>query len=248
MTDNTPPSPKAPKQPHQNPRTPRKKMSREMQWIGLIVLVFGVLAVSAVGLFAYQRFSAGAPRVPSAEQVQGVDTAVQTQAAESAAPQASPAPPVSQAEGKNSLLSSMRDMRVERPASGQVKGEDVNVRAIRGVWEINSADNSGVIELAWDGQYRLLIAGSGPVRFFSNGTYEMREGGTLVFMPDSSIRPPQDDYLYQTIYSQPFAVQVAMQNKYMIWSPAQTSVGFFQPSVHPFLKLVPDNMAVWEPM
>jgi hypothetical protein len=240
--DKTPPPLKAPAR--------AKKMSRESQWIGIVVLAFGLIAMITVGILAFSRFSGGDNNVEQALQRQQQEQAQQS--ARQATPQSSvpssQAPAAKPASRSGDLLSSMNKMGDSDDKELAIDKETIAYGDIKGAWEIGLPEHVGVVDFKGDGTYRILLEDTKNTskRLYSNGTYELQENGVLILTPNSSMRPPVDGYSYRAVYQGPYALQLSLQKGYMIWTAPPANLGFYQSSVHPFLRFAPENLAVWE--
>jgi hypothetical protein len=206
--------------------------SPESRWIGFLVLGFGLMAVIAVGLLFM------AQKAPPAQ--------------ESPAPAVDSVSPAPQATaGKQNLTDSLqaigtaRKEEDETPALGKA-----DARSIEGVWEARLNDGKAVIELK-GGSYRLITDSNDEVsrqRYFSSGGYKVIEGGVLVLTPSADAAAPEDDYTYNPIYLGEIPVVIGLREGRMVWLAPGPEVRIFVPTIHPFLRLAPDGVAVWSPL
>ena len=200
---------------------PARKQSSESRWIGFLVLGFGILAVVAVGLLALQNSK-------------GVEDTINQQAAQSA-------------EEQNDLAEALDGIRDGVRTQQENAIEDADLDTIKGVWETQLVSGKAVIELK-KSKYRMIVAGDGESsrRYYSNGTYEIMEDGVLVLTPNLTSRPPQDSYRYSHVHRGPIPVKIGQQEGYMIWTPPGIQSKVFVPSIHPFLRLASEQIAVWK--
>lgn len=195
--------------------------SREAQWIGFLILGFGVLAVIAVGILAYNRFAKDNPeREAVSELAKSIESARKQEQKE---PQ-NPAP--------------------QKPA--YKRQHSLQIKDIEGTWQTSLPDGQAVFQL--EGRvYSMIVAFNDPRlnRFYSSGTYDIRED-IVILEPRLDWQLPEDGFEYSTLAMSHFPVLISVQRGQMIWQIPPTGEGIYVPPVHPFLRLTQDKTAVWK--
>lgn len=199
-------------------------MSAQMQWVGYVVLGFGLLACIAVVMLFFS--ATGQPEAPNQPPDLIADSPVE------------PAPPASQ-----SPRPAPEPVVIERPE----RQEDIKIKEIQGVWQARLKDANAVVQIK-DGVYRLIISFDYPglPRRYSNGTYEMK-GDQLILTPKSEWGPQKsaDGFVeYLPLTSVGFSTLVARSKETLVWmtTPDQTV------EYHVFFRLTPEGMVVWTPL
>lgn len=205
-----------------------KSSSAVSSWIGFLVLAFGVLSVATVGFLIYGQ-KAGGDRPDAAEPQAQLRTQAQVQNDELA-----------------TALNTSQARNAKPPKAKDVR--NLNVADVAGVWNTDLEETTSVLELAKDQTYRMMVADKNgrPVRYHSSGSYEIVDGTLLVFRPDTSIPPPQDEFTYRALLIRPMAVSVERQGDYMVWTRPPADAPVLVSVVHPFLRMAAEEIAVWD--
>lgn len=266
MTDDSmPPSKPSSQNPRQSSRgrRPTQKppllgLSKESEFIGYIVLGFGVLAVIAVLLVAVNRFGGASKNVVTQNNVTGV---AQTDPLPSSV---KPVTPQNNQDLQNrvaqDLLGNMKENFSTEPIEIQKKDKNqllfdrqpnIKPSDIEGSWQANVGKKTAVLQMV-NGTYQIIIAD--PMEYsyrkYSSGNYTMIED-IILFQPRTDWPkpkpPPGTDVQYSQITMAKFPAIAAIQKGKMLWqNPPASEKRVYVPRGLAVAKDTANGLIVWQ--
>ncbi|MCI5059787.1 MAG: hypothetical protein MRY79_01810 [Alphaproteobacteria bacterium] len=134
----------------------------------------------------------------------------------------------------------------EKPAYKPKKS--ITERQMLGNWETRVEEGRALLQLQ-GGTYRLVIIRDNPAasRWYSNGYYELREGGLLMLKPNLDWGPPKSNkYSYRLLTRAKIPVIASLYKGRLVWQVPGPNVDVYVPNTHPFLSLASNDIAFWK--
>ncbi len=257
MPPNKPPS-QSPRQRPAGRGLPQKSrvigVSNESEFIGYLVLGFGILAVIAVLLIAVNRFG-GSEGKPQLQQAQSESVNPQT---------VQPPVTTNTKETHNRIAQDLlggiqsppeKPKAQTRPAAKKdlyfTRQPNLKPESIAGAWQAMIGSSTAVLQIN-AGTYQIVLADPKEYsrRLYSSGTYKILDDMVVLSprMDWSAPTPPVGtDVFYQSITTAPFPVMVGMKGGRMLWqNPPSTETRVYVPRSMPLMQNHTQGFITWQ--
>lgn len=226
------------------------KPSKESQFVGYLVLGFGILAVIAVLIVAAKKFG-NTPQPQQATQTQPSQPVptlppentkeTQKRIAQDLLTTMNTAPEKPKAQPK---IAPKKDLYFSRQPG-------LKPESITGAWQALIGQSTAVLQMN-GGTYQIVLADPKEYsrRLYSSGTYTILDDMILLNprMDWSAPTPPVGtDVFYQSITTAPFPVMVGMKGGRMLWqNPPSTETRVYVPRAMPLMQDRSQGFITWQ--
>jgi len=196
-------------------RALRFLMAKENR-LGAIILCLGVVAIIVVAFMALSRWSGGS----SVERFYAQEETIKK-------PPAYVQP-------------------VESSKPKYRRQENITPQQIIGAWEVQTEKGRGLLQLN-NGAYKfaLIQENAAVANIYSMGNYRL-QNDLMIFEPNTNRAERQREFQgYRMLTRSPFPVLVARKGRNLVFQKPDGRVNIYVPPVHPFLRLMPDELAVF---
>lgn len=122
----------------------------------------------------------------------------------------------------------------------------ITERQLIGDWDSRIDEGRALLQLR-EGTYRLVIImdNKAAARWYSNGYYELSEGGLLVLKPNLDWGAPTGQAQYRILTRADMPVIASLYKGRLVWQKPDSNIDIYVPNTHPFLDLIQSKIAFW---
>ncbi|MEM6811568.1 MAG: hypothetical protein AAF549_03780 [Pseudomonadota bacterium] len=124
--------------------------------------------------------------------------------------------------------------------------QDIKRAQIEGAWDMRNEAYRGLLQLS-QGNYKLVLIHNTDRRLqrYSVGTYDLKDD-ILTFRPRYSAQAQREFAGYSRLTASTFPVLVSKQGSRLVLQRPTRDAGVFVPNYHPFLNIMPDEIAIFQ--